>query len=150
MFLLIIYKIDVLNELKKHGYNTYKIKKEKIFNQTQMQKMRNGEKITFETLNKLCELTELQPGDILEYRKEIWQDHIRKTAIRLYTAIYCITVKKGKEHAKIKGHVYFTIQKIKNVKMKSVISAIVWLRKIVHNIKEKRKEKHLLKHHMKI
>jgi len=36
-----------------------------------MQKMRNGEKITFETLNKLCELTELQPGDILEYRKEI-------------------------------------------------------------------------------
>lgn len=71
MFLSIIYKIDVLNELKKHGYNTYKIKKEKIFNQTQMQKMRNGEKITFETLNKLCELTELQPGDILEYRKEI-------------------------------------------------------------------------------
>ena len=69
---MIIYKIDVLNELKKHGYNTYKIKKEKIFNQTQMQKMRNGEKITFETLNKLCELTELQPGDILEYRKEIF------------------------------------------------------------------------------
>ena len=33
--------------------------------------------------------------------------------------------KKGKEHVKIKGHVYFTIQKIKNVKMKSVISVIV-------------------------
>ena len=120
---MIIYKIDVLNELKKHGYNTYKIKKEKI----------------------------LQPGDILEYRKEkIWQDHIRKTVIRLYTEIYYITVKKEKEHAKIKERVYFTIQKIKNVKMKSAILLIAWLQKIVHNIKGKRKEKHLLKYQIKI
>lgn len=65
--LLIIYKIDVLEELKKHGYTTYRIQKEKIFNQTQMQKMRAGEKITFETLDRLCKLIELQPGDILEY-----------------------------------------------------------------------------------
>ncbi len=67
--LLIIYKVDVIDELKKHGYTTYRIQKEKIFNQTQMQKMRSGEQITFQVLDKLCELTELQVGDILEYRK---------------------------------------------------------------------------------
>lgn len=67
--LVIIYKIDVLKELKEHGYSTYKIRKDKIFDQTQLQKMRSGEKITFEVLDKVCKLTGLQPGDILEYRE---------------------------------------------------------------------------------
>lgn len=67
MILLIIYKINVLDALKQNGYSTYRIKNEKIFNQTQLQKMRCGEKITFETLDKLCKLTKLQPGDILEF-----------------------------------------------------------------------------------
>lgn len=64
---MITYKINVLDALKQNEYSTYRIKQEKIFNQTQLQKMRNKEKITFETLDKLCKLTKLQPGDILAY-----------------------------------------------------------------------------------
>ena len=70
MFLLIVYKIDVINELKKHGYSTYRIRKEKIFTEGQLQHMRDNKLLTHDALDKLCRLTELQPGDILEYRKE--------------------------------------------------------------------------------
>lgn len=67
MLLLIIYKIDVIKTLKECGYSTYKIRNEKIFNESQLQKMRSGEQIPFEILSKLCKLTNLQVGDILEY-----------------------------------------------------------------------------------
>jgi len=64
------YKIDVLGELKKIGLTTYKIRKEKIIGESQMQKIRNGEIASKETLNKLCELLSVQPGDLLEYIPE--------------------------------------------------------------------------------
>ena len=64
---MIVYKINVINELKKHGYSTYRIRAEKIFNETQLQKFRTNGTITFDTLDKVCRLTNLQPGDILEF-----------------------------------------------------------------------------------
>ena len=64
---MIVYKINVINELKKHGYSTYRIQSEKIFNATQLQKFRTNGTITFDTLDKLCRLINLQPGDILEF-----------------------------------------------------------------------------------
>ena len=64
---MIVYKINVINELKKHGYSTYRIPAEKIFNETQLQKFRTNGTITFDTLDKVCRLTNLQPGDILEF-----------------------------------------------------------------------------------
>ena len=64
---MIVYKINVINELKKHGYSTYRIRSEKIFNETQLQKFRTNGTITFDTLDKLCRLINLQPGDILEF-----------------------------------------------------------------------------------
>ena len=64
---MIVYKINVINELKKRGYSTYRIRSEKIFNETQLQKFRTNGTITFDTLDKVCRLTNLQPGDILEF-----------------------------------------------------------------------------------
>ncbi len=64
---MIIYKKDMIKELKEHGYSTYRIRKENIFDQSQLQKLRTNGTITFKTLDKLCRLTNLQPGDILEY-----------------------------------------------------------------------------------
>lgn len=63
----IIYKFNVLAELKKAGYTTYRLKKEKIFGQQTIQKMRIGEVVYGTTLEKLCELLHCQVGDILEY-----------------------------------------------------------------------------------
>lgn len=64
---MIKYRIDILSTLKDIGYSTYKIQKEKIFNQSQLQQIRNDKLLTQEALNKVCKLLNCQPGDILEY-----------------------------------------------------------------------------------
>lgn len=61
------YKVDVLAELKKKGYNTNKIRKEKLFGESTVQALRAKTSISFTNLDKLCELLNCQPGDILEY-----------------------------------------------------------------------------------
>lgn len=64
---MINYKCDILGSLKKIGYSTYKLRKEKIFGEATIQKFRNNEEINFKNLNKICTLLNCQPGDILEY-----------------------------------------------------------------------------------
>lgn len=64
---MIRYKQNILELLKMNGYSTYKIRKNKIFSEAQLQYFRNGTIVREETLNKLCCLLNCQPGDILEY-----------------------------------------------------------------------------------
>lgn len=61
------YKIDILEELKTKGYTTYKLRKDKIIGEAQIQKIRSGEIASKETLNTLCKLLQCQPGNIIEY-----------------------------------------------------------------------------------
>lgn len=61
------YKINILDELKKNGFSTYRIRKDKIIGESQMQKIRCGEIASKETLNTICRLLDCQPGDIMEY-----------------------------------------------------------------------------------
>lgn len=62
------YKIDVLKELKNIGYTTYRLRKEKVLNETTIQKLREGNTdISVRTLEVLCKLLKCQPNDILEY-----------------------------------------------------------------------------------
>lgn len=67
MLHMLKYKIDILDVLKQNGYTTYKLRKEKIIGEAQIQKIREGELASKETLNKICKLLNCQPGDILEY-----------------------------------------------------------------------------------
>lgn len=64
---MIKYKTDILLALKNIGYSTYRIKQEKIFNQSQLQQIRDNKLLTQDALNKVCTLLDCQPGDILEY-----------------------------------------------------------------------------------
>ena len=64
---MLIYKIDILEELKANGYTSYKLRKDKLIGEAQIQKIRNGEIASKETLNTICKLLNCQPGDILEY-----------------------------------------------------------------------------------
>ncbi len=64
------YKIDVLSELKAAGYNTNRIRKEKIMGEAMLQKLRQEELVSWATVEKLCELLNCQVGDIIEYVKE--------------------------------------------------------------------------------
>lgn len=64
------YKIDVLAELKKAGYSTYKLRQEKIFGERTIQKFRNGEIVTADNLSIICKLLSCKPGDILDYEED--------------------------------------------------------------------------------
>lgn len=63
---MIIYKKGILSELKKNGYNTNRIRKEKLMAERQLQYIRDNN-VTVSTINKICQLLNCQPGDILEY-----------------------------------------------------------------------------------
>ena len=64
---MIAYSIDILAALKENGYSTYRIRKEKLFGEAQLQKLRSNELVSKETLNTLCKLLNCQPGQILKY-----------------------------------------------------------------------------------
>lgn len=64
------YKVDILEELKKNGYSAYRLRKEKIMGERTIQRLRNKDTISFEVINKICDLLNCQPGDILEHTKE--------------------------------------------------------------------------------
>ena len=60
-------KIDVIETLKEAGYNATRIYKERLISQNAMQKIRNGEPVGIKTLDKLCEMLDMQPGNIIKY-----------------------------------------------------------------------------------
>jgi putative transcriptional regulator len=64
---MISYSLDVLAALKEKGYSTYRIRKEKLFGEAQLQKLRSNELVSKETLNTLCKLLNCQPGELLKY-----------------------------------------------------------------------------------
>ena len=66
---MISYKQGVLSELKKKGYTTTRIRNEKLMAERQLQYIRTNN-VTIAVINKLCQLLECQPGDILEYVPE--------------------------------------------------------------------------------
>lgn len=65
----ISYKLDVVAALKTAGYTTYRIRKEKIMGEATLQKLRNGELVSWENIETLCRLLKCQPGDIVSYQE---------------------------------------------------------------------------------
>ena len=66
----IIYKIDVLAKLKEAGYNTSRIRKDKIMGEAMLQKIRDGQMVSWATMETLCELLNCQPADLIEYVRD--------------------------------------------------------------------------------
>lgn len=62
---MLMYKINVIEALKESGYNSTRILKENILSQSSMQKLRKGDMVGIKTLEQLCELLSMQPGDII-------------------------------------------------------------------------------------
>lgn len=61
------YKFNIITALRENGYNSTRIRKEKIFGESTMQKFRASEVVSTDNIARLCELLDCQPGDILEY-----------------------------------------------------------------------------------
>lgn len=65
-YIMIIYKKDIMSELKDKGYTSYRLRHEKIMSEKNMTNIRN-KKVTMAVLNQICQLLDCQPGEILEY-----------------------------------------------------------------------------------
>lgn len=61
------YKIDVLEALKEAGYNTTKLRKDKLLGENAIQSLRHGEMVGIIALEKICSLLDMQPGNIIKY-----------------------------------------------------------------------------------
>ena len=68
------WKINVLAALKEKGDNTNKIRTEGLLSQSTLQKLREGKGVAWENLEKLCELLECQPADLVEFTADQKQE----------------------------------------------------------------------------
>lgn len=66
----IVYKLDILAALKEAGYNTNRLRKEKLLSEGVIQALRESKYISLQNVSKICELLNCQPGDLLGYIKE--------------------------------------------------------------------------------
>ena len=64
---MIAYKIDVLESLKEAGYNTTRLRKEKLLNESAIQYIREGKPVGAKALNNICMLLDMHPGNIIKY-----------------------------------------------------------------------------------
>ncbi len=64
---MLAYKINVLETLKEAGYNTTRLRKEKLLNESAIQYLRDGKPVGAKALDNICMLLDMQPGNILKY-----------------------------------------------------------------------------------
>ena len=65
--IMLVYKFDVLDSLKESGYNTTRLRKEKLLGENAIQSLRKGEMVGIIALENICRLLDMQPGNIIKY-----------------------------------------------------------------------------------
>lgn len=61
------YRIDVLSELKKKGYNTTRLRREKLLPESTIQRLRDKKtSISCDSIGTICSMLRCQPDYILE------------------------------------------------------------------------------------
>ena len=68
-FMAIRYKVDIMAELKKKGYSSTTLRKEKLIGQSYLQQIRHRELVSWKTIDTICSLLDCQVGDLVEYVK---------------------------------------------------------------------------------
>ena len=66
----IVYNTDILSALKEAGYNTNRIRKEKLLSEGVLQSLRGQKYISMENLARVCALLDCQPGDLIAFSRE--------------------------------------------------------------------------------
>lgn len=72
--MVIRYKGDIMKALKERGYSSTYLRRNGIFGERAMAEFRHNAVFPNKTIEKLCELLNCQPGDVLEYVKDAPQD----------------------------------------------------------------------------
>lgn len=64
---MVRYKIDVLAELKKAGWSSYRLQNEKVLSHNTYSRIVNKDTgINMESLNRICVILRCQPSDVIE------------------------------------------------------------------------------------
>ena len=71
----IVYKFDILAELKRKGFTSYKLRKDRIMGERTIQQFRENQLVSWETIAKLCQLLDCKPGDLLDYIPDTAQEN---------------------------------------------------------------------------
>ena len=66
---MIIYK-DILKKLSNAGYNTNRLRKERLLSESTIQGIREGKPLTAKTIDTVCLLLNCQPNNIMQVVKE--------------------------------------------------------------------------------
>lgn len=61
------YKVDILPALKEKGYNTNRLRQDKLLSESTIQKLREKKGVAWVNIETICKLLQCQPGNILEY-----------------------------------------------------------------------------------
>ncbi len=64
---MFVYKFDVLETLKEYGYNTTRLRKDRLLGENAIQSLRKKEMVGIIALDKICKLLDMQPGNIIKY-----------------------------------------------------------------------------------
>jgi putative transcriptional regulator len=64
------YKIDVLACLRDRGLTVYRLRKDHIFGGATIESFRSGEVANGKTVDRLCELLNCKPSDIIDFKEE--------------------------------------------------------------------------------
>lgn len=64
---MLVYKINVIEAMKEAGYNTTRIRRDKIISESALQYLREGKLINLNTLDRICKVLDMQPGNIIKY-----------------------------------------------------------------------------------
>lgn len=67
---MIYYKINVLEALKTIGYSQYYLQQHKILSANSIQHLKNKSAVSFQTLDIICSLLQLQPSDIIGHKQD--------------------------------------------------------------------------------
>ena len=61
------FKVDVMPLLKAAGYNSIRLRGQRLFGEATMMKIRNRKITSMNELARICDLLKCQPGDLIEY-----------------------------------------------------------------------------------
>ncbi len=67
---MLVYKFNVLQALRDSGYNTTRLRKEKLLGENSIQYLRENKMVGTKALNSICKLLDMQPGNIIKYIEE--------------------------------------------------------------------------------
>jgi putative transcriptional regulator len=68
---MIKYRIDIIAELKNHGYSVAKLRDDKILSDSAIRNLKHANNISMESLNKICKALQCEPGDLIEYVSDL-------------------------------------------------------------------------------